>query len=359
MKLLDSARAALGLLLPLLACASTAPDPPPGSKEKSAHPPPPPRVWFHQDQIEGWHHLDPDPHQPDHIFATVFAQLPSQVTVHPTENYYYWQLAVQGRSLQGNIRLAAGRRQLGELSFAYGEPTEFLGDQERAERLAFSKTFTSQHGVHLTSPDPFTTTVEYRGKHVTFHLNRLPQLPPAHFPLPPHEIFLQRTQDESGLRFHLLFNTSSHYFFWVLDPSEPIPEHFLPLAPDIVMGRRTGFVFWTQPSLGNRLVLASVRSSSLKRNDYHDGPFDQLADNFVQGEGLRPWIEKAMPWFQGRVDPWGQLTDTTPPRRVALTAHGTHDQPGDALALINTAKTLPDPIAHLSRGGRTPAPHNP
>jgi len=312
---------------------------------------PVPKVWRHDDWIAGLTHRDLEVRDAAAVFAAVFAQLPDDVQVLPTENYYYWQMAAGGRVLQGNIRLAVGGRERGELAFAYGEPSEFLDDAERADRLAVSKTFTAADGVAVRMQDAFTASIAHRGKTVVFHLNRLAQELPFGFSLAPGERFLQRTQDESGLRFYLLYHSSSRYFFWVLDETEPVPDAWRPLAPDIVLGRRTGFVFWIQEKLGGRKVLASVRQASLQRNDYHDGPFDQLADNFVKGEGLRPFLEEAMPWLRGRVDRWGTITDGPAPRRVALTVYGRHERPADAVALIAAAKEQADPVRHLSQGG--------
>ena len=149
----------------------------------------------------------------------------------------------------------------------------------------------------------------------------------------------------------LLYHRQRHYFFWILDESERPPENFRVLAPDVVEGRRTGFVFWIQSTQGGRKVLASVRGSSLRCNDYHDGPFDQLADNYVRGDGLRPYLEEAMPWFRGRVDTRGNITDSPVPRRVALTAHGTHETAAEAVSFIEAAKRSPDPIAVIVKAG--------
>jgi len=317
---------------------------------------PPPVVWRHDDWIDGLNYHPADIRDATQVFADVFGQLPAEVPVRPTENYYYWQSTLGGRVLNGNIRFAVEARARGELAFTYAEPAEFLDAPERTDRLVVSATLSAADGVTVEPIDAFTVRVTHRAHRVTFHLNQLPQRLPEGFPLRDGERFLQRTEDESGLRFFLLYHERSRYFFWVLDDGGPVPEVFRPLASDVVIGRRTGFVFWRQPVGGGRLVLASVRRASLERNDYHDGPFDQLADNFVEGDGLRPFLEEAMPWVRGRVDAWGQLTDSPVPRRVALTAHGLHDRPADALALISEAKLLPDPVAHLAQAGRAQPP---
>jgi hypothetical protein len=311
-----------------------------------------PTLWRHDEWLAGLRDDRLDLRNPAAVFGAVWERLPAAVRVEPTENYYYWQLAAGGRMLHGNLRLAVGGRERGELAIAYGEPLEFLDDAGRSDRFAVSKTLTAADGVVVNVRDAFTIDVLHGGRTVVFHLNQLAQEPPPGFPQAPGESFRQRVQDESGLRFLLLYQTTGRYFLWVLDETDPPPEHFRELAPDVVIGRRTGFVFWKQEALGGRHVLASVRRASLQRNDYHDGPFDQLADNFVKGDGLRPFLEEAMPWLRGRVDPWGNILDGPTPRRVALTVHGTHDRPDEALALITEARRQHDPLAHLSRGGK-------
>lgn len=309
-------------------------------------------VWRHEEWIDGLRARGVDVADAAAVWDVVWDSLPGEVRVWPSENYYYWQLAVDGRVLHGNIRLAPELRARGEVAFAYGESREFLDEAELAERLAVSRTFSAADGVMVEMRDPFTARISDQGRAVVFHLDRLAQELPEGFPLGPDEVFLQRTQDESGLRFFLLYHRGARHFFWVLDESAAVPEHFRTLAPDIFMGRRTGFVFWVQESPGPRKVLASVRRASLDRNDHHDGPFDQLADNHVRGDGLRPYLEEAMPWLQGRVDPWGRLLDSSPPRRVALTCHGVHHRASEAVARIAEAKAHPDPLARITVADR-------
>ncbi|MFN0127230.1 MAG: hypothetical protein ACKV19_11160 [Verrucomicrobiales bacterium] len=305
-------------------------------------------VWRHEEWIEGLRARGVDVADAAAVWDVVWESLPGEVRVWPSENYYYWQLAADGRVLHGNIRLAPELRARGEVAFAYGESREFLDEAELAERLAVSRTFSAADGVAVEMGDAFTARISYRGRAVVFHLDRLPQELPEGFPLGPDEVLLQRTQDECGLKFFLLYHREARHFFWVLDESEGVPEHFRALAPDVLMGRRTGFVFWQQESPGPRKILASVRRASLDRNDHHDGPFDQLADNHVRGDGLRPYLEEAMPWLRGRVDPWGRLLDSSPPRRVALTCHGVHDRADQAVARIAEAKAHPDPLARVA-----------
>ena len=55
----------------------------------------------------------------DAVFEYVFFQLPEEVYVYPTENYYYFSFYTNGGLYCGNIRLGAEDRDHGLLSFAY------------------------------------------------------------------------------------------------------------------------------------------------------------------------------------------------------------------------------------------------
>ena len=44
-------------------------------------------------------------------------------------------------------------------------------------------------------------------------------------------------------------------------------------------------------------------------NTYFDGPFDQLPDNFIEGESLRSAILAASPRLAGKIDRFGRALD--------------------------------------------------
>ena len=219
----------------------------------------------------------------------------------------------------GNIRLPAGRRDRGVLSFAYFEFREFPTTSERGP--TFAKIFTESDGLKIEKIDRFSYVVSYGGKAVTFNLHQLSQEPPNLFPLADDESFLQRTFDESGYQFFLLFNERKKYFFWVLNEEELVPDILEPLEDDLLVGKRSGFAFWVDAAAGDRKVLAAIRSHSSTRNDYFDGPFDQLADNYVDEVGVRDYLIKAAPALEGRIDKYGYYTDREREVRVALSQY--------------------------------------
>ena len=121
---------------------------------------------LNQKWIEGLR-SDADLDDVDGMFLHVFSKLPEQVTVYPSENYYYFILHVNGKQIWGNIRLAAGRRERGVLSFAYFEFRE--SPYVSNPRIQRSKFFTDADGLLIDEIDRFTFKVRYSGKEVIFN----------------------------------------------------------------------------------------------------------------------------------------------------------------------------------------------
>ena len=283
-------------------------------------------------------------------FWHIFSQLPDEVTVYPSENYFYFVETIAARDIWGNLCLPAGKRERGILTFAYWEFSEF--STAREARLKHSKSLGQADGVFVKEKDDqFVWAVTFQGKCVTFHLHRLRQDPPRAFGLRTNEVFIERTFDESGLQFFLLFNTNKDYFFWVLNEEERLPEQFDQVASNVLLGHRTGFVFWLDHEQPPRKVLAAVRGLSVLRNDYYDGPFDQLADNYAKQSKISTWMERAIPSLKGQIDIYGWLTNSAEPTRVALSCYGTYESTAEAIALIGQAELANDSYQFISHRG--------
>lgn len=344
------------LCLPVILSESAAAAPPP--KTAAAAPPAAaasagPHLELHQSQVEALQSPGPDLRHSDAVFAWVFRHLPDEVTVLPTENYYYWKLTSQGREIRGNFRPASGLREKGILSFAYAEWLEYPDETLAANQLSIARRFTAAEGVTVTCPDPLTCDVSSEGKTVRFHLHAIPQTPPGPGILGEGEKFVSRTFDESGLPFFLCYQPASKSFFWILNEESPAAENFTPLAPDILLGRRTGFVFWTDPAHARRKILTAVRQASIARNDFFDGPFDQLADNYAAQVPLRAFVEDAFPALKNQIDLHGYfLTGPDAGNRVALTSYHFYTTPADALAFTRQAIATPDPIAAIAAANK-------
>ena len=276
----------------------------------------------------------------DATFATVFAKLPNEVTVFPSENYYYWQIeTVGGDTVWGNLRLAAHRRDHGELSFAAGER---------------HKVFTAKDGVEIERLGALRYAITFRQKRVLFHLNRLVQEPPKEFALRADERFVQRTYDESGIQFILLYNSRFKNFLWVLNDEGGIdnPEKFEQRGSARI-GTRSGFVFWQQ---GDRKMLAAVSAANINSNNYFDGPFDQLADNDAKETGLKKFLIDRDPDLANQIDDYGNYKNRSPATRVALSNYLKYETVEDAVGFIQEAVQSKDPLRYISGGQRSRTP---
>ncbi|WP_163364710.1 hypothetical protein, partial [Escherichia coli] len=72
------------------------------------------------------------------------------------------------------------------------------------------------------------------------------------------------------------------------------------------VGQRTGFAFYRD---GDRKILIGVNERNSRLNTYFDGPFDQLPENFIEGETLREAIVAAAPEIKGKIDRLGTFSD--------------------------------------------------
>jgi hypothetical protein len=171
------------------------------------------------------------------------------------------------------------------------------------------------------------------------------------------ETFIQRTFDESGYQFSLIFNERGNYFTWVLNEDETIRDILEPIGQveNLLFGRRSGFAFWIDTERGDRKVLAGIRRLNLQRNDYYDGPFDQLADNYADETGVSAYMIRAFPSLAGRIDKFGYYTDTERPLRVAISAYFVYSAQSDMIAFLAQIEADEDPLGLISRSGR-PAP---
>ncbi|HKS63893.1 MAG TPA: hypothetical protein VJT13_19480, partial [Xanthobacteraceae bacterium] len=76
----------------------------------------------------------------------------------------------------------------------------------------------------------------------------------------------------------------------------------------ILVGKRTGFAFYRDHRM-NRKILIGAFEGNMRANNYFDGPFDQLPDNFIEGEALRDAILAVRPQLKGHIDRFGASPD--------------------------------------------------
>jgi len=236
------------------------------------------------------------------VFSYVLNALPERVNVLPTENYYYVRFTRDGVRYVGNIRLAAADRDQGKVNFSYSEePTDWHSEPEERHEA-----FGADKGVSVEKLSPLQYRVSLAGKSVTFALNDLSKVQPPAGLLTADEKFLGPVFDESGLRFFLVFNTRLKVFHFVLDETGPVADAFFPskATTQIEIGKRTGFAFYVA---GNRKIMIGASERQSRLNTYLDGPFDQLPENFIEGNELRDAMIAAEPSVKGHIDRLGNF----------------------------------------------------
>ena len=128
--------------------------------------------------------------------------------------------------------------------------------------------------------------------------------PPEDF-LNENERYLGPVFDESGVQFFLVFNKDLKIFHYILNETDGAADQIRQAAftDRIVLGRRTGFAFYRDTR--DRKLLIGVLAANVAVNNYYDGPFDQLPDNFNKNDDLKNAIETADPSVAGRIDRFG------------------------------------------------------
>ena len=243
----------------------------------------------------------------DDVFDYVFSSLADDVTVYPTENYYYFKFLHGGIPYAGNFRLDVADRDRGIIHFAYFSENNPFTEQHLSEHRAFSK----EQGVEVRKVDDLVYAVTWKGQTVTFHLNDLRDVRPGEGQIGPGETYLGPVFDESGVQMFLLWNQALEMFLYVLDQEVPSEEYFVSAASDrIRIGLRTSFA-WYQDRYRDRMILAGVRAAETQLNTFFDGPFDQLPDNFLRGEELRQALLTLSPDVDGKIDRIGNSHDLT------------------------------------------------
>lgn len=240
--------------------------------------------------------------KPMDVFEAVFKQIPVTATVYPTENYYYFSFVHNGQPYAGNLRLDESDRDKGILHFAYfPEYTEWKrGDDPEYRKL------TAADGVKIEKKADLQYQVTFKGRSVLFKLVDLKNVKPPEGLLHANEKYLGPVFDESGIQFYLVFNPDLKVFHYILNDRDGTGDALIEseVAKRIEIGRRSGFAFY-RDHYRDRKILIGVHQHNSNVNNYNDGPFDQLPDNFIEGDSLKEAIIAAAPYMEGRIDRLG------------------------------------------------------
>lgn len=253
----------------------------------------------------------------DKVFWHVFSNLESEVVVYPTENYYYFVFKANGKEIWGNIRLAVEEREAGLLNFAYWE-ARFAADGGEAPISSY-KQYGPKDNLTIEKISDFKYAISYNGKKVIFNINEIPQTQPKLFTLEDGEVVVQRTLDESGFGFFLIFNEKEPHFMFVLDEERNVPDRLFKFNNELATGQKSRFAFYLDEK-NQRKILMGVHAENITSNNYYDGPFDQLADNYIKTSDFKKYLEATYPELIGQIDNYGKFIQY-PDARVALTPY--------------------------------------
>ena len=240
------------------------------------------------------------------VFRLVLASLPDKVKVYPTENYYYFYFTYKGIKYAGNLRFDAEDRDQGLVHFNYFKDFT-LWQRDEAD---FSAVLGAKDGVTVKKEGKLAYSLSTSGRGVMFELNDLSAVKPPKDVVRPGETYIGPVFDESGVRFFLVFNRELKIFLYLLDETVAAADQFnTATASDrLHIGIRTGFAFYDDRH-APRKILVAVNQANTSINNYLDGPFDQLPDNFMQGDILRDAILAASPEMKGQIDRFGNSPD--------------------------------------------------
>jgi hypothetical protein len=272
------------------------------------------------------------------VFRYLFAALPDEAVVYPTENYYYFTFFAAGTLVCGSLSLYAHNRDEGILGFGYAERTDKYRDAFLPTKGG-GATLSAADGVHVTRCDDLTYSVRFDGKTVIFRLHHEPLRRPRRARLDDGEVYVGPCFDESGLRFFLVFTETVDWLYWVLDEEDGAARgNFSHLAEDVVLENRTEYAFWVD-SPNRRKILIGVEGLNVLQNNWYDGPFDQMPDNYVRrGEiEVQRYLEAAYPHARGRIDKYGHYLDRSG-SRVAVAPYLVYFYRAELVDLIERCK---------------------
>ena len=236
------------------------------------------------------------------MFSYVLSNLPERVKVYPTENYYYFSFTHDHVRYAGNIRLDVVDRDQGKVNFAYYVDLAEWKDQDPISYILLDQ----RNGVKVEKLEPLVYRISYGTRSVVFELNDLGKVKPPPSVLGADETYIGPVFDESAMGFFLIFNRKLKLFHYVLDETIPIADQLIPIpgSERILIGKRTGFAYYRDDK-AERKILIGVFEGNSRVNNYYDGPFDQLPDNFIEGETLREAILAVDPSLTGNIDRYG------------------------------------------------------
>ena len=243
--------------------------------------------------------------KPAEVLEFVLSQSSKVIHVQPTENYSYFKFTHNGLHWQGNMRLEVEFGAPDKLHFAYF----VVPAPWHTEDLGKYKAFGAKDGLSIEKTAALDFKIGFRNISRQLKLNDIRKSEVPKNIMGPAQEYLGLANDESGLRFYLLFDKNVADFAYILDEQTTVAEKFVPLEgskADLLVGVRTGFVFKDEPTL-SRKRLVGVYSENISSNNYYDGPFDQLPDGYSGKLTVKTAFEFVDKEFSKTIDDFGNF----------------------------------------------------
>ena len=100
----------------------------------------------------------------------------------------------------------------------------------------------------------------------------------------------------------------------------------------------------------------AIRGANATVNNYYDGPFDQLADNYVELTNVSEYMMQASPGLRGRLDKYGYFLDRDGSSRLAISPYFVYFSDVALQSFVQKLRFAEDPYFTLSRRGIDPTP---
>ncbi len=280
---------------------------------------------------------------PKEAFRRVFDALDEEVVMYPSENALYFRVAVRGKLFDGAFHFDRGTADSAALGFSYAVIYEDRMRGRGKVEKAFHRVLGPADTVYVEPDDSSGFVVTYMRKRVHFIAYRIAQTVPATLKLLPSEKLVGNTFDESGLRFHLVYNTNARRLYWLLNEEGFVPEEFETFGTTLAIGMRTEFAFY-RDSVSRRMLLIGVNAYNVGANNWYDGPFDHLPDNEVHAGrlDLRTYIATHLGIDPSKLNKYGGYVGRES-KRAAVTPYTIYSEPSQ-LGFVDSLLALKKPV---------------
>ena len=285
-------------------------------------------VRFNETDIVSLARARVDAASPLDVLRHVLAAAGEEITVYPSEGYYYFQFQNGPQRILGNIRFDLVDAAQGKLNFGYYAPAAY--GRETADHFSV---LSAADGLSLVTIAPFEYRLQFEGRQTRVHIYDAREELAGDKPIGPGESYVGPVFDESGVRLHLLFDEVENAFFFVLNDTAPPADTYsvYPGTGRLELGDRTAYAFY-QDTARSRRILVGVSETNIRANTYFDGPFDQLPDRFVAPERMQELLERAYPYLRGKIGPRGAYVDSEY-MRAMVAPYKRYDTPSEFVGL--------------------------